>query len=65
MASFFLPLGAWLSHRAVNPYRSLVNQMDQLSEHQKHNLSDEIRHTVGSSSIDSLFRYVSNLLICP
>ncbi len=51
--------GAWLGFRAVNPYHSLVSQLSELNDHQKQNLTDEIRRTVGSSSAEQLLRYVS------
>ena len=51
--------GAWLGFKAVNPYHSLINQINDLNQHQKQNLTDEIRRTVGSSSVENLVRYVS------
>jgi ABC-type multidrug transport system permease subunit len=52
-------IGAWLGFRAVNPYHSLLGQINGLNNHQRQNLTDEIRRTVGSSSVDNLLRYVS------
>ncbi|CAF0863434.1 unnamed protein product [Rotaria sp. Silwood1] len=53
-------IGAWLGYRAVNPYHSLMSQLNQLNDHQKQNLTDEIRRTVGSPTVDSLLRYATN-----
>jgi hypothetical protein len=33
--------------------------LNELNDHQRQNLTDEIRRTVGSSSVDNLIRYVS------
>ena len=54
--------GAWLGFRAVNPYHSLINQLGELNENQRHHLTDEIRRTVGSSTAESLLRYVSRTI---
>jgi len=53
-------IGAWLGFRSVNPYHSLIGQLNELSDHHKQNLADEIRRTVGSSSVDNLLRYATN-----
>jgi len=54
-------IGAWLGFRNVNPYHSLISQLNELNDHQKQNLADEIRRTVGgSSSVDNLIRYATN-----
>ncbi|CAF3993181.1 unnamed protein product [Rotaria sordida] len=53
-------IGAWLGFRAVNPYHSLISQLNQLNDHQKQNLTDEVRRTVGSSTVDNLLRYGMN-----
>ncbi|CAF1078723.1 unnamed protein product [Adineta steineri] len=53
-------IGAWMGFRAVNPYHSLLGQLRDLNDHQKQNLTDEIRRTVGSSSVDNLLRYATN-----
>jgi hypothetical protein len=53
-------IGAWLGFRAVNPYHSLIGQLNELSDHQRQNLTDEVRRTVGSSSVDNLLRYALN-----
>lgn len=53
-------IGAWLGFRAVNPYHSLISQLNELNDHQKQNLTDEIRRTVGSSSVDNLLQYATN-----
>ncbi len=36
-----------------------MSQLNELSDHQRQNLTDEVRRTVGSSSVDNLLRYVS------
>ena len=53
-------IGAWLGYRAVNPYHSLISQLNELNDRQKHNLAEEIRRTVGSSNVDNLLRYATN-----
>ena len=53
-------IGAWLGFRAVNPYHSLVSQLNDLNDRQKQNLAEEIRRTVGSSNVDNLLRYATN-----
>ncbi|CAF1034600.1 unnamed protein product [Adineta ricciae] len=53
-------IGAWLGFKAVNPYHSLASQLRDLDDHHKRNLADEVRRTVGSSSIDNLLRYATN-----
>ncbi|CAF3041902.1 unnamed protein product [Rotaria sp. Silwood2] len=53
-------IGAWLGFRAVNPYHSLISQLNQLNDHQKQNLTDEIRRTISSPTVDSLLRYAMN-----
>ncbi|UJR08353.1 hypothetical protein I4U23_012624 [Adineta vaga] len=53
-------IGAWLGFKAVNPYHSLTSQLRDLNDHTKQNLADEIRRTVGSSSVDNLLRYATN-----
>jgi len=50
-------IGAWLGFRAVNPYHSLISQMNELNDHQRQNIADEIRRTVGSTSVDRLLQY--------
>lgn len=52
-------LGAWLGFRAVNPYHSLIGQLGNLNDNQRHHLADEVRRTVGSSNVDTLLQYVS------
>jgi len=53
-------IGAWLGFRAVNPYHSLISQLNELNDHQRQNITDEVRRTVGSSSVDNLLRYATN-----
>lgn len=53
-------IGAWLGFRAVNPYHSLISQLNDLNDRQKQNLADEVRRTVGSSTVDNLLRYATN-----
>jgi len=53
-------IGAWLGFKAVNPYHSLIGQLNSLNNHQRQNLTDEIRRTVGSSSVDNLLNYATN-----
>ena len=54
-----LNVGAWLGFRAVNPYRSLIKQLQGLNDRQRHDLAEEIRRTIDSSTDESLIRYVS------
>ena len=59
LVSMYLSVGAWLGFRSVNPYHSLMNQLRGLNERQRHHLTEEVRRTVGSSTVESLLRYVS------
>ncbi|CAF1591393.1 unnamed protein product, partial [Didymodactylos carnosus] len=43
--------------RNVQSYSSLLPRLQQLSEEQRQNVSNEVRNAVGSSNIDSLINY--------
>jgi len=50
-------IGAVIGFRSVKPYHSLLSQLQGLNNRQKQHLIDEIKHTVGSSSVDNLLGY--------